>query len=298
MDIVKLKYFYTVAKHQHVTQAAEELHIAQPALTKSIKLLEEELEVELFYRKGRNVRLTEYGKFLKEKLDVLLPEFDALPQKVFELKSKVGKLVRLNVLTATNLVTDAVVDYKKKHPDVIFELTQNAECDCDITVFTQTAKKRYRADDGDLISVFDEEVFLVVPKFSVYGDKTEICLKEVKDESFISVGGLKNFKAICNGFCALAGFIPSTTFESDSALAVKKVIAAKAGVGFWPEYSWGRESHSGVSIVKIKEPECRRKIIVVRHDNGNNSSVVDEFYKYLSDFVLKQKEKVKLKNSK
>ena len=146
--------------------------------------------------------------------------------------------------------------------------------------------------------MFEEEVFLAVPKLSVYGNRKEISLKEVQDESFVSVGGLKQFRAICNGFCAMAGFIPTTTFESDSALAVKKVIAAKAGVGFLPEYSWGKTSHAGISILSVKEPTCRRKIITVRHDNGNDASVVNEFYKYLSDFILRRKEKTKNENSK
>ena len=48
MELTKLRYFYVVAKHGHVTRAAEEIHIAQPALTKAIKLLEEELGVPLF----------------------------------------------------------------------------------------------------------------------------------------------------------------------------------------------------------------------------------------------------------
>ena len=48
MDLNKLYYFYITAKHEHVTRAAEELHIAQPALTKSIKLLESDLGVPLF----------------------------------------------------------------------------------------------------------------------------------------------------------------------------------------------------------------------------------------------------------
>ena len=48
MELNKLYYFYVVAKHEHVTKASEELHISQPALTKTIKLLEEDMGVELF----------------------------------------------------------------------------------------------------------------------------------------------------------------------------------------------------------------------------------------------------------
>ena len=71
MDLLKLRYFYAVAEFEHVTKAAEKLHIAQPAITKTIKLLESELGVPLFIRVGRNVKLTEYGELLKRKLAVI-----------------------------------------------------------------------------------------------------------------------------------------------------------------------------------------------------------------------------------
>lgn len=48
MDLLKLKYFYTVAKLGHVTRASELLHVAQPAITKTIKGLESELGITLF----------------------------------------------------------------------------------------------------------------------------------------------------------------------------------------------------------------------------------------------------------
>ena len=57
MELNKLRYFYIVAKYEHMTRAAEEMHIAQPALTKTIKALEDELGVPLFMKKGRNIVL-------------------------------------------------------------------------------------------------------------------------------------------------------------------------------------------------------------------------------------------------
>lgn len=296
MDIIKLKYFYEVAKCQHVTEASENLHIAQPALTKAIKLLEEELGVKLFFKQGRNIKLNDYGKFLKERLDNLLPEFDSIPQKITAMKNKLKTLIRLNVLAGFNIVTEAVVEYKKKNKDIVFELLQGFEEDSDISVFT-TSKNKLNTEEGAEASVFEEEVYLALPKLSEYATCSSVKLSDFKDASFISVGGLKQFKTICDDFCAKAGFIPKTTFESDSAHAVRKVIASNVGVGFWPEFSWGNSSHSGVAVVPISEPKCFRKIVVVKHQTGNDSVAVNTFYEFLTNFIAEQQNKSKGKNA-
>ena len=104
MDIQKLKYFYTVAQLEHITRAAEEIHIAQPSLTQAIHALEDELGVPLLRREGRRVALTEFGRYLKMRLDTLLPSFDALPNELGMLKDKVNKTVKLNILAASTFV--------------------------------------------------------------------------------------------------------------------------------------------------------------------------------------------------
>ena len=58
MNLYQLRYFTTLAQEEHYTKAALKLHITQPSLTHAIHLLEDELDVALFEKKGRNVVLT------------------------------------------------------------------------------------------------------------------------------------------------------------------------------------------------------------------------------------------------
>ena len=61
MELTQLRYFAAVAELQHVTRAAERMHVAQPAITKSIHRLEDELGIPLVASRGRNIVLTDYG---------------------------------------------------------------------------------------------------------------------------------------------------------------------------------------------------------------------------------------------
>jgi DNA-binding transcriptional LysR family regulator len=66
MELRQLEYFVEVARDEHVSMAAETLHVAQSAISRQVKLLEKELGVELFEREGRNVKLTFIGELFLE----------------------------------------------------------------------------------------------------------------------------------------------------------------------------------------------------------------------------------------
>ncbi len=290
MELAKLRYFYEVAKLGHVTKAAEEIHIAQPALTKAIKQLEEELGVPLFYKKGRNILPTVYGEYLKNKLDGILPQIDGIGEELGRLKNEQRNTVKLNVLAASTAVTDAVVSYKKKRPQVIFQLIQNeAETDCDVSVSMQSA------DVGALPAfldkcVMEENIYLAVPKNSPYAGQASVCLREVKDEGFVQLVGSRAFRSICDKFCAYADFKPNISFESDSPAAVRNIIGAHAGVGFWPEYSWGKVS-ADVVLLPILEPTCQRELVIGLHESPTPSAVAEDFYRYLIKFLQNRRKR-------
>lgn len=281
MELQKLRYFYTVAKFQHMTRAAEFINIAQPALTQAIKSLEGELGVPLFEKKGRNIALTEYGLFLQNRLDQLLPQIDGIPAELEQIKQKVNKTVKLNILAASTFVIDTIVAYRQQNTDAVFDFEQNAQRqDCDIVIKTNGLEQ----ESGRAYSkrcVKQENIYLAVPKESEYATLNSVELESVKNESFVMLSSSRQFGIICNRFCSSAGFLPKILFESDSPSAVQNIISTGTGIAFWPEYSWGRVNNKNVVLLPISYPLCSRELIIELYDRTPRSQYAVDFYNFL-----------------
>ena len=240
MELTQLKYFLEVARTEHVTQSAKNLCIVQPALTQAIHKLEDELGVLLFKNSGRNIKLTDSGKFFYEKLQPLYENMMALPALLKETANKQNNNVKLNVLAASTLITSAVIEYRRSNSDIDVDIVQNEETSVfDICVRTY-ANYRPELDntESDETFVHSEKIFLAVPNTAQYKKLNSISLFDLKDENFIRLYGSKQYRQICNELCDSIGFHTNVTFESDNAAVVKEAVAAGIGVGFWPELSW------------------------------------------------------------
>ena len=291
MELTQIRYFLEVAESQHITKSAQKLHIAQPALSQSIHRLEKELRVPLFVSKGRNIVLTEYGKYLKQKLEPVLTELDSIPGQLQTMAKLESDTVHINVLAASTLVTEAIIEYKKKRSEVNFQVLQSsADQLYDIGIRT---KLFYQLDkESDSTFVCTEKIYLAVPSSHKLAAGNSIRLAEAADEGFISLMGSRQLRLICDRYCQHAGFSAKIIFESDSPAAVRNMIAANMGIGFWPEFTWGKLDTDKVKLLEIGEPLCRRDIIIDYKLNKTDSSTVTDFFDFFTDFCRKKSKDV------
>lgn len=290
MELTQLRYFLEVAKTQHVTKSAETLHVAQPALTQAIHRLENELEVPLFSSKGRNIVLTPYGKYFYEKLEPLLKSLSELPENLREMAKTENATIHLNVLAASSLVTEAIIEYQKIDDALHIQIHQNEKNDMDdIRVTTEISAQTHenKTSDGSNF-ICTEKIFLAVPNIQEFQEKKEITFEGIKSIGqkwgFVSLLGSKHLRSICDKYCADAGIKPNIIFESDNPASVKNMIAANIGIGFWPEFSWGALDTSRVRLLKITKPDCKRDILITCKKNKAENSHVENFYKFLTGY--------------
>lgn len=287
MEITQIRYFLEVADSEHITQSAKKLHIAQPALTQAIHRLENELGIELFESKGRNIVLTEYGKLLKEQLKPVIEKIDSIPTTIQKLANENYETIHLSVLAASTLITDAVIEYQASHSNINFKLIQNTNDEVsDIEITTSIFYNSSNKENSNKY-VCPEEIYIAVPNNEKYANTSSISLNNLADEDFISLMGSKQFRYICDKFCRQANINPHIVFESDSPTAVKNMIGANLGIGFWPEFTWGELDSEHIKLLEITNPECSRDIIITCNTYKNKN--VSEFYEFLKEYINKQK---------
>ena len=291
MELTHLKYFLEVARTEHVTQSAKTLCIVQPALTHALHKLEEELGVKLFKTQGRNIKLTEIGEYFYKKVKPLYEDIESLPAPLRAMENEQSATVNLNVLAASSFVTNAVILYKRNDPDLRFNLVQNEETTLyDICVRTyanyKASARHYGGEDPDEENfVCTENIYLAVPNTAQYRKRDSISLKELQETNFIGLYGSKQLRSIFNEYCERIGFKTHITFESDNALAVKDAIASGIGVGFWPEFSWGRVNNRRIRLLKITDAEFKRDIVITLRKNKQDNSRAERFYQFLTGLL-------------
>src|SRR5688500_12264853 len=125
-DLRQLRYFVAVADRLSFSRAAEDLHIAQPSLSKQIRQLERNLRVQLFRRSSRHVELTSAGELLLRDARALLDTWTATLAAVREVDAAESKVLRVGfAASAANEMTPTILQrFTQAHPGWRVEMSQ------------------------------------------------------------------------------------------------------------------------------------------------------------------------------
>jgi len=129
MNYNYLRYFSVLAQVEHYTLAAARLGISQPSLSSAIHHLEDELGgIRLFEKVGRNIRLTEEGRYYQEKVDAALKELNTASMTLRESKVSAPVLIRMGVVSGTvsGTVSREIAAYLQQNERIRFHLTESS----------------------------------------------------------------------------------------------------------------------------------------------------------------------------
>ena len=129
MNYKYLRYFSVLAQVEHYTLAAARLGISQPSLSSAIHNLESELGgVQLFEKVGRNIRLTEEGRYFREKVDSALQELQTASMTLRDSKSGAPVIIRMGVISGTlcGVVAQEIAEYVRSNSRIRFQIKESS----------------------------------------------------------------------------------------------------------------------------------------------------------------------------
>lgn len=263
IELLQLEYFRTVAKYEHITRAADELHIAQPSLSKTIARLEADLGVYLFDRQGRQIKLNQYGKIFLRRVEKIFLELEDGKRELLDLAG--NKNLQASIaLNAFSLMPKLFKEYLEAYPHVHFRQTigtitkiqrklENGDIDLSISV------PPIQGENIEYIPLITKEVFLIVPQGHRLASYQSIDLKEVADEPFISLKEGYGLRDLTEKYCSQAGFTPKIAFEGDVAASLLDLVDSGLGILMAPVFT-EIDLPQNLVFLPIREPICKLTI--------------------------------------
>ena len=288
MDIRHLTYFIEVANYKSFTKASKSLHLTQSTLSKVVKSLEEELNVELIDRSAKKIKLTEAGEIVLAEGEKIMESLDDLSIHLYDLMNlKKGKIkIGIPPIIGFLFFPKLIKGFNNLYPDI------------KIKIFEDDSKKAKQdvkdgvLDLGVVMLPADENEFDVVPL--VYGElalfvhhshplakKEMVEMKELQNEAFILFKQPFIHDLIIQE-CLQAGFRPEIAYEISEWGFISEMIGENLGVAICPKPIVKKVDQDLIKAIPIVNPIFPWNLGLITKKKKHSSPAVCEFIKYIS----------------
>jgi DNA-binding transcriptional LysR family regulator len=286
VELRHVRYFIAVAEYLNFRKAAEQLHIAQPPLSRQIRQLEEDLGVTLLVRNKRRVELTKAGHVFLEQARKLIVQAGHATEAARHAQKGESGVVRIGIASGLGgVVSKVVFEHRKRWPSI------EVECKDIFSTHQNEALQKGIIDVGflrppvdqinlDCELVFEEEFVVVLPKSHHLAKRRFLKLKDIADEPLIIFD--RNFSTGLYdkilGLYSRQGFTPHLTVSHVEAHEEAGAVMVASGKAiFLGAGAIVNRSVSGLELasVRLNETEAKIEVYVAWRRSEESSGVMD-----------------------
>ena len=297
VEIRHIRAFHAVAEALHFRHASERLGIAQPALSRTIKDLEETIQISLFERTTRVIRLTEPGRvFLKHTANLVTGLDRAIDLAQQTHSGMAGEIrVGVNDYAINGLVPQIVRRFRSNFPDVEVLLMESNSPDSVEMVLDDKFDLAFITGElfqpeFDYTVVHNERIVCVLPSSHPLASKKQVSIADLADEPFIR-GRWETWKIyhrLIRDFCSAHGFVPQIIQEVEHTYGIMGMVAAALGVTLHADATW-IHAIEGVAVRPLRErPPKVRTSAIWRKDHRPKSPALDHFIREIEVVVSEE----------
>jgi len=289
MELRDLKSFIEVANHKSFTKAASHSYLSQPALSKAVKKLEEELHVELFERSKRELKLTDAGKIVYQQgVKALLPltELTTLLDELMNIE--IGELkMGIPPLIGTLFFPSIARNFNALYPKVSLELVElgakrigdlveEGQIDLGIIVLPSDHTK------FNITPFIKDEFVLFVHKDHNLAQQNSVHLHQLKDERFILFSHEFTLHDYIRQACIAAGFTPTVSYRSSQWDLIIELVASQLGITILPKSIYYKQNNPNIKIIPLIESTLVWELGIITKKDSYHSFALRELLNLLA----------------
>lgn len=292
MDLRYLHEFVALTDTGSYARAAARLSLSQSALSKHIAALEEELGVQLFYRKHKSIALSEFGELLYPYAKEMLDERELCFESISRGQDAPHRSLTIGAVGILRLygIMDLITRFKQENPDIElnlhyseFELKEKllrGEVD---VAFVREPTKLFLEDEliGAIKCVSDSLVAVLPAEHPLAGEQL-LDLSLLRDEPFYLLDRQLPLSRICINTCRSAGFLPKVSASGFSGAEIVEHISRGSGVSLLAKQPFLAAFGDNKKVVAVDVKQYMRTYISLIYLRDNENQIVsDLFLKYI-----------------
>jgi LysR family transcriptional regulator, hydrogen peroxide-inducible genes activator len=268
MEMHQVRYFLAVCETLNFTRAAERCNVAQPSLTRAIKLLEGELGGPLFHRERANTHLSELGRMVKPYLEQVYEQAREAKRQALDFIKLKKTTLKLGVMCtiAPNQLVDVVCGVQSRNPGIELEIVDSSagkleerliEGDLEVTIHCPPANQ----NDERLhyMPLYREQFVVILPTEHPLAEKNSIRPSDLNGTRYLNRVNCE-FNGYAGALWQEHGLTCDTAYRSERDDWILAVVASGLGFGFMPESC---VNHPRVIGRPMIEPEFWREVSLV-----------------------------------
>lgn len=300
MNLHHLRYFVTLAHLEHYTKAAKQLSITQPSLSHAIAALEEELNVRLFEKDGRNVVLTRWGNVFLKDVEEILAHLDSSVANLKMTGSGNGTIdIGCIRVLGASYVPGLMREFVEANPDknISYRMHCVGGLSADIIEGLKNRQydiafcSKYKDDPAvDFVKVASQDLVMVVPENHPLAARDTVKLRDTLAYPQILFDRRSGLRDIIDSLYAKIGAYPDCIMEIEEDMVVAGLVAQGFGIAVLPFMHVLEELP--VKTLQITEPEPERNFYMASLKGTYFAPLVVSFrefattYQYTSKYIF------------
>ncbi|MBW7457926.1 LysR family transcriptional regulator [Paenibacillus sepulcri] len=290
MEIRHLQVVAEIVRQKSFTRAAETLHLTQPTISKTIKNLENELNVEVFVRDGKAIKLTDAGQAIMNYTGPILKLFDQLQSELHDLTylNKGHISLGLPPMAGANFFPSVIKSFQETYPGIAIRMVEEG------SVKVEESVASGELDVGVVLTPVDDELFesfpvieeelrVIMHPSNALAGKQRVELAELAEERFILFNSDFALHNRIIAECRAVGYTPRIEYESTQWDFIGEMVAANLGIAMLPDTICRFFDKDKICSVPLVSPVIPWQLAMVWRREGYLSRAAREWILFTKD---------------